>query len=472
MSFADRVYQSAPGWMQSILLNGYALQLHRKRFGADFRALMAQWEDSQWWDPAKLQARQDEQLRALVRFAAERVPFYGRHWAEHGANVSQVQGVSDLSRLPTITKADIRAAGTAMLSTAPEQLTHGHTSGTTGSPLSLWYDHDMVLASNAADWRQKHWGGLELGDWCALFLGRVIVPVTNKRPPFWLANHVQKQLWCSSFHLSDENLPLYIAEIRRRGIRFLEGYPSTVYIIARFLARHGEVLPLRAVFTSSETLHTVQREAFEAAFQCPVFDFYGHAERVIFAGECDRHAGKHLFDEYGVAEIVDDGGRALPDGHQGMLTGTTLWNHGMPLIRYRTGDVSTRSARRCECGRGLGRLADIATKAEDIVITPDGRFVSPSVLTHPFKPFDQLLKSQIIQDAPDHVLVKLVPSAAFSEEHRQQLEAGLRLRLGDAMRIETQIVDDIPAEKSGKFRWVICQLPHEFRFDWEPSGSA
>jgi len=62
--------------------------------------------------------------------------------------------------------------------------------------------------------------------------------------------------------------------------------------------------------------------------------------------------------------------------------------------------------------------------------------------------------------------VKLVPSAAFTDAHRAQLVAGLRERLGEAMTVETLIVDDIPAEASGKFRWVICQLPHSYRVDW------
>jgi len=467
MSFTDRVYRGSPAWAQVLLLNAYAWRLKRERFGAEFRALLAAWEDSQWWSSERIREQQDERLRLIVQIAADRVPFYGRRWAEHGVRISQIQGASDLPQLPTITKADIRGAGDDLLSESRGQLTHGHTSGTTGSPLSLWYDRPMVIASNAADWRQKRWAGLELGDWCALFLGRVIVPVDAKRPPFWRANSVQKQLWCSSFHLDEATLPLYVAEIRRRGIQFLEGYPSTLFIVARHLLRRGDRLRVRAVFTSSETLHAAQRDALTAAFECPVFDFYGHAERVIFAGECDRHGGKHLFDEYGVTEIVDDSGAEVPDGMPGMLTGTTLWNRGMPLIRYRTGDLSIRNSERCPCGRGLGRLADVATKAEDIVVTPDGRYVSPSVLTHPFKPFDQLLKSQIIQDAPDHVLVKLVPSADFSDDHRRELEAGLQLRLGQAMKVETQIVDEIPSEPSGKFRWVICRVPHACTVDWK-----
>jgi phenylacetate-CoA ligase len=466
MTFSQRIYQAAPEWLQNGLMNAYALHLRRQRFGTDFRRTMAEWEQSQWWPADRMRTYQDERVREIVAHAARQVPFYQKRWADYGVSAAQVQGVADLRLLPTITKAEIRAAGERLLSARPSQLEHGHTSGTTGSPLSLWYDRTMVVTNNAADWRQKRWGGLELGDWCALFLGRVVVPVHRQRPPFWRANHVQKQLWCSSFHLSHQNLPLYLAEIRRRGIRFLEGYPSTTHIVANYLLRRGETLPLEAAFTSSETLHQVQRDAIERAFQCRVFDFYGHAERVVFAGECDRHEGKHLFDEYGATEILDENDRPVPSGRSGMLTGTTLWNRGMPLIRYRTGDVSTIGTTACSCGRGLTRLADVATKAEDIVITPDGRYVSPSVLTHPFKPFDQLLKSQIVQRERNRILVKLVPSSAFTDAHREQLIAGLRERLGTAMQIETAIVEDIPAEPSGKFRWVICEIPHSYRVDW------
>ncbi len=473
MAYADRVYQRAPRLVQSLLLNLYALNLHRVRFGAEFKKVLDQWERSQWWDASRVRALQDERLRALVAYAAHRVPFYGRSWAEHGVITSQVQGVEDLPRLPLIGKTDVRESAAALIaSPPPKHLSHGHTSGTTGSPLGVWYDRPTVIVNNAADWRQKGWAGLEPGGWCGLFLGRITVPLSQRRPPFWRLNYVQKQVWFSAFHLNDENLPAYVKAIRGRGLRFLEGYPSTLFILARYLMRVGDRLPLQAVLTSSETLHAAQREALEAAFQCRVFDFYGAAERVIFAGECHEHGRKHLFDEYGVTEFVDDDGRALADGKSGFMVGTSLWNRGMPLIRYRTSDVSRREPSACGCGRGLGVLSNVATKAEDIVVTPDGRFISPSVLTHPFKPFDQIRKSQIIQDALDHLEVRIVPSAAFTEAHRLELEAGLRARVGDAMRIETKLVDDIPPERSGKFRWVICKVSHGCALDWDPASGA
>ncbi len=68
--------------MQSLLLNAYALRLHQSRFGAEFKRLLASWEESQWWDAARIRELQDERVRSIVSFAASKVPFYGRHWAE------------------------------------------------------------------------------------------------------------------------------------------------------------------------------------------------------------------------------------------------------------------------------------------------------------------------------------------------------------------------------------------------------
>lgn len=386
-----------------------------------------------------------------------------------GVEPSDIQGADDLHKLPLLEKETVRARGDDLLTRKRPALTwhHGHTSGTTGSPLALWYDRHTCLMTNAVDWRQKAWGGKQPDDWIGLFLGRVIVPPEQAEPPFWRTDYVQRQVWFSSFHMAEERLGHYVQEIRRRELRFLEGYPSTLFILANYLTREGVELPMVAVFTSSETLHDVQREAIEDAFDCSIFDYYGLAERVIFAAECEEHEGKHLAEEYGYTEVVDAEGNPVPDGEPGYLVGTSLHNTAMPLIRYRTDDVSRiLDEGPCVCGRRLRRIADVTTKAEDIVVTPDGRFISPSILTHPFKPFDHILRSQVIQEERDHIRVKVVPSSAFTEEHERELLASLRERLGPTMRIDVERVEEIPPEPSGKFRWVISEVDHDYRFDW------
>lgn len=321
--------------------------------------------------------------------------------------------------------------------------------------------------TNAVDRRQKVWGGMSDTDWIGVFLGRVIVPPRQVRPPFWRTNHVQRQVWFSSFHMSEENLDAYIEEIETRQLRFLEGYPSTLYILANYLQRNGRKCPMKAVFTSSETLHTIQRETIEAVFDCRIFDFYGHAERAIFAAECENHSGKHLAEEFGYAEIVDDSGNPVPDGTPGYLVGTSLYNEATPMIRYRTGDVSAIVPEQCACGRKLRRIRSVATKAEDIIVTPTGRMLSPSILTHPFKPFDQIIKSQLVQEELDLVRVKIVPSGGFTDDHRRMLMQKLQHRLGSEVAVAIELVDEIPHETSGKFRWVISRVNHSNLFSWD-----
>jgi phenylacetate-CoA ligase len=109
----------------------------------------------------------------------------------------------------------------------------------------------------------------------------------------------------------------------------------------------------------------------------------------------------------------------------------------------------------------------VTTKAEDIVVTPDGRMVSPSILTHPFKPLVQVLKSQLIQDRLDHIIVKIVPSSDFGVTDREHLIRELQLRLGSSMSIDVELVGDIPRESSGKYRWVISHLQHASQVSWE-----
>jgi phenylacetate-CoA ligase len=468
----ESVYSRSPAWAQTLMLNAHALRIDRHRYGAPYREAVRRLLEQERWERDALDEYQDERIRVVVEAAYARSPYYRSLLDEHGIRPSDIRGRSDLPRLPVLTKDALRSRGAEVCTSSKPRpgWLHGHTSGTTGSPLSLWYDRNTCVMTNAVDRRQKAWGGMSDTDWIGVFLGRTIASPGQTRPPFWRANRVHRQLWFSSFHMTDENLDLYVDEIRRRGIHFLEGYPSTLFILAQHVVRRGGDLPMRAVFTSSETLHELQRETIEAAFGCRIFDFYGHAERTIFAAECEAHAGKHLAEEFGYTEVVDENDQPVPEGEVGYLVGTSLHNTAMPMIRYRTGDLSAMVREPCECGRTLVRIRDVATKAEDIVVTPDGRMISPSILTHPFKPFDQIIKSQLIQDRPDHLLVKIVPSAEFLPSHEQALRERLQERL-PGMTLDIAVVEDIPRERSGKFRWVISRVDHACRFAWAAGNS-
>jgi phenylacetate-CoA ligase len=338
----------------------------------------------------------------------------------------------------------------------------GHTSGTTGTPLAVGYDRDAIWATYAIFDRHYRWAGCRFGrggDRVAVARGNVIVPLEQSGPPFWRRNRVQNQLLLSSFHLSRANLPAYFEALQAFEPAVVDGYPSTLYVLAKYLQSVGRTFPVRAAITSSETLYDFQRALIEERFACRVFDYYALAERVVFSGECEAHEGRHVAMEYGIAEVVDDDGRPCPPGVEGRLVGTSLFNRAMPLIRYVTNDRTTLLAAPCPCGRAHDRMADVTTKAEDMLTLPDGRLISPSVLTHPFKPLDSIEGSQIIQTARDEVVVRIVPGPGFDDGLLAHLRTELQARLGDGVRITIEKVERLEPAKSGKFKWVTSKVP-------------
>jgi len=468
-SVLDRLYARSAPWLQSAFLNGHALRVHFHRYGVPFRR-QRQWLLSrERLSRDEIRNYQDSRIRLIVDWAANNSPYYRELFRDNGLDARDIRGVEDLSQIPILTKEVLRARASDLVTRERPRRSwlNGHTSGTTGSPLSVWYDRDTCILNNAVDWRHKAWAGAQPADWFGMLLGRTIVPPRTPRPPFWRTNYLQRHIWFSSFHLTEQWLPLYVNEMRKRGLRFLEGYPSTLYVLAKHLVESGKRLPLAAVISSSETLHQAQREIIEGAFECRLFDFYASAERVVFAAECEEHAGKHIAEEFGYAEVVDESGRHVPDGALGYLVGTTLHNTAMPLLRYKIGDASAIRAGQCPCGRTSRLMEDVTTKAEDFVVTPDGRVISPSILTHPFKPLEQIAKSQIVQDRPGHVLIRLVVTDQFRPEHRATLVAALKERLGEEMLIDIELVPDIPREPSGKYRWVISRVPFTSDYSWE-----
>ncbi|VAW71533.1 hypothetical protein MNBD_GAMMA12-3555, partial [hydrothermal vent metagenome] len=90
---------------------------------------------------------------------------------------------------------------------------------------------------------------------------------------------------------------------------------------------------------------------------------------------------------------------------------------------------------------------------------PDGKMISASILTHPFKMVSGITKSQILQELPDHITLKLVTDERFNKDEENALLENFRYRVGDNVKIEIEIVTDIPRTKSGKYRWVISKVP-------------
>jgi phenylacetate-CoA ligase len=457
----ERFYARSPAFVQNAMVTAFGLKIRLERFNRRYESWKKSFDQSERFDAEELTGYQNEHLRRTIANAYSRVPYYRNVMRERGLTPSDFKAQEDLPKLPVLTKSVVRRRWRELIAQDidPRSLKASPTSGTTGSPLTVYWDKTTDVLWNLLIWRHREWAGVKFGEPYATLLGRLIVPPPTNRPPFWRRNALWHQTLFSSFHLHPDHIPAYVEEMRHCRARFLESYPSTAFILALGLERLGQKLPLKAVFTSSEPLLDIQRDLISDRFECEVFDYYGMSEAVMFAGECTAHLGMHHHMEASVVEVIDRHGNPLESGATGRLVGTTLHNDAMPLIRYDTGDMTTRLARRCSCGRAHHLYSSVTTKAEDILVAPDGRLVSPSVLTHPFKPLRGLVKSQIIQEDLSTLRVLLVADVRPDDRTLSQLREGIAHRLGGAVRIIFEVVPEIPVGPNGKFRWVVSKVP-------------
>lgn len=460
MSLLSAIYNKSNNTIRAIMLNSYAISLHVERYGKKFDDVFNQFSNNEKMSLNELREYQLHRFKIMINHAYNNVPYYNQLMNALKLRPSDFKKLEDISLLPLLTREDVKKSYNKLKAVGiPKyKIRHGHTSGTTGSPLQFLWDTDVCVAHHAADWRQKKWAGANFGDPFISIQGRQVVPIDIVKPPFWVKNHIHNQLFMSSFHLKNEYIGSYVDKILEFNPKAVEGYPSSLYILASYMKHHDIYCPVPAVLTSSETLHPIQRELIEERFKCRIFDFYGMAERVIYASECQIHAGKHLNMDYGITEIVDNNGEALTNEKFGTIVATGLWNFAMPLIRYKTSDISAISSVECECGRSFPLVDNVTTKLEDIIFLEDGKMIPPSILTHPFKPLDNIVKSQIVQHDFWTVEIKIVKNSDYNDNDAKTLLAGMTERLGTNVKINIKYVDEIPNDKSGKFRWVISKV--------------
>jgi len=453
-----------PWPIQNIMVSMYGFMLRRREYGSEFKRIFSEFENRQWLPASEIQEYQNTKLAALIKHAYDTVPYYQRIMDERNLKPSDVTTTEDLVKLPILSRDDVRTHGDDLISRSfdKKDLILGHTSGTTGSPLEFFYDRSVCLHKNIIDWRQKSVGDIKFGDKIAFFLGRVVVPLHRKRPPFWRYNFAMNHLLFSSFHLSGDNVESYVKKLRSYKPAAIEGYPSTLFIVAKFLKAHNQTLPIKAIFSSSETLFPQQREVIEEVFETDLYDYYGLAERTLFATECEKHEGHHVNNDFGIIELLGPDGEHVAPGELGRIVTTGLHNYAMPLIRYRTSDITSIKSTACSCGRGFPLMDDVTTKEEDIITTKDGRLISSSILTHPFKPMVNIAESQIVQEDRDNITIKIIRRSGYSDEDSRHLIKELGMRIGTDIKINIEFVDSIDRTSAGKFRWVISKVPLEF----------
>jgi phenylacetate-CoA ligase len=324
------------------------------------------------WNPAaecqppdQRRALQLERLQLTLQWASARVPFYAERLKGHA-----VRSLDELAGLPFTRKSDLREHyPLGLFAVPPGELARIHaSSGTRGKPTVVGYTQDDLEM-----WREV--------------MARVMV-AAGARPRDLLHIAFGYGLFTGGlgFHQGAERIgmtviPASSGQTARHGLLLRDlgpagicGTPSFVLHIAETLIEQGVepvTLGLRYGMFGAEPWSEGVRRVLEAALGCPAYDIYGLSEIVGpgVSGECQAREGLHLADDHFLPEIVDPAsGERLEPGRQGELVLTTLTKRGMPLIRYRTGDITALTPEPCRCGRTSARMARILGRADDMLV--------------------------------------------------------------------------------------------------------
>ena len=217
---------------------------------------------------------------------------------------------------------------------------------------------------------------------------------------------------------------------------------------------------IKAALLGSEGAMPGQRERIELAFRTRAYSWYGHSERVVLAGECEKNSTYHHFPDYGILEIIDDHGNSCDmDGMRGEIVGTGLYNRCMPLIRYRTGDYATRLKSGCPCGRFWDRFTDVeGHRKQDSVIGKNGTRISMAALNMHGPLFERIRRFQYYQDTAGICVLKVMSAPGFAERDRVAIETAYKDKVGEEVDFKIQVVDDIPLTGRGKLKMLDSRI--------------
>ena len=411
-------------------------------------------QKTQFDAPEIIRARQLEALQAQLKHAWDTVPYYRAAWTQAGVHPADVRELADLEAFPIVTKADIRRHNRALVSSAFDitKLREKRTSGSTGVPLTIYCDEPAMQWKAACTIRSDEWSGYRLGQRVAKVWGNPEYRQFGLKGR--LRNYfLDRAMYLDTLDLNDQRIAEFTKAIRRHRPGLIFGHAHSLYLLACALkkSRVFDVRP-NGIISTAMILHDWQRAVIEEVLGCKVTNRYGCEEVSLIASECEEHNGLHINADSVYAEVPSDG----------KLLVTDLSNRGMPLIRYQVGDVVVPSTRACKCGRGLPMIERVEGRDADYVLTPAGHLISGISLTENFAVLiPGTAQVQIVQESITQLRIRLVADDAFNTSSRQKIADLVRDTFGDTVTHDVELVDAIPQEPSGKYRFCISKVARD-----------
>ncbi len=443
MNLKAFLLKHAPVPVQNLAITTYNTWQYLLRHGGAYRNLRAYYAAYEGCPEAVWRAEQQRRLGELLHHATARSAWYRGY------------DPTSLSSFPVLTKPDLVNHLEAIATIPESQAIVSLTGGTTGASLKVLYtkrdqqDRYAVLDH----FRAKY--GYTLGKPTGWFSGKSLArPQDLARGSVYRDDWISRIRFFSTFHISPQNFDAYWDALVDFAPEYLVGFPSSVADLCALGRQRGRVYPhkVKTFFPTAETVLPMHHEVIGEMLGCDLVDQYATSEGAPFILECP-HRRLHIHPLTGIFEVVDEAGNPAREGE---ILVTSFSTYGTPLIRYRVGDRIglAPQGERCSCGSTYPLVEHIQGRTTDYIYSRENGRVNLGNLSNCTKDAKGILLFQILQEVEEAITVKVVGTPAFNKTEQESFVRAIEERVGSQMAIALELVEEIPREKSGKFRIV------------------
>lgn len=463
IDLVKKIYIKMPLSVINMIAPIYYMVPQSIRYGSTFERQRKNLNKQEYLNKEEIDKLVNNEFIELVNYCYNNVPYYRELFDREGIDVKSFKDKSDIVKIPFLTKDILRENKDKLVAKNVDKnkLQLITTSGSTGTPLGLYVDSDNTMKEWAYTlhlWKRVGY----MPDSSRLVLRGKYFREQILRGKNWQYDALRRELSCNIFDMCDKNLEEYCKAIEKYKPEFVHGYTSAIQMLCNYIEKRESGIrhKFKAVLAVSENVTDFQREYIESVLETRVFSFYGHSERLVMAGECENSTEYHVEPLYGIAEIIDSEGNVVDGLETGELVTTGFCNKGMPLLRYKTGDMASWSTdKTCLCGRKSIKINKVRGRKQEVLINSENKIVPFTAISYDFFHFN-VKKYQFYQENIGKVILRIVPDDNFSKKDEMKIVEILEGETRGKIKYTIQIVNEIPLRKNGKQQLVIQKLEY------------
>jgi len=429
---------------------------------APLMALLHYMEESQWFSSEELEKHQHEQLNLLLEYGYKHSPSFKERMLAAGLAPGDISNREGLSRLPVLTRRDVRMAGESLYckevpkSHMPVAITK--TSGSTGEPVLVKKTTVTNLFWQANTMRENFWHQRD-------FRQKVLTVRSVDNQQMFLQNHwgtPSNMLFATGQVMAVPvvwDISRQVQEILAFKPAQLLLYPNNLNAIVDHCERNKIAIGgVEHIWSIAETLSPKIRQKAERFFGCKVEDNYSSQELGVMALQCPESGLYHVMSESVILEVLNDDNEPCKPGETGRVVVTDLHNFATPMVRYGVGDYAEVSEP-CPCGRGLPTIKAFLGRERNLIAKPGGVRHWPRINFDECPGIENILQYQLIQHTVEEIEIRLVSTCAPMPQQEAELTAWLHTHMEYPFTFRFNYFEgQLPKGANGKFEEFISHV--------------